>query len=213
MRKLQSIREDYHIGKLNKRSLSKNPIKSFKKWMGQALKQNVLEPTSFVLGTVDRKGKPSSRVVLLKGFDERGFHFYTNYNSKKAQDIEANPNVSMNFFWREIHRQVRVEGRVKKMTKKESAEYFALRPRLSQIGAWTSDQSETLKDRKTMSSRMKQLIKKFEKMETVPCPPHWGGYIIKPKAIEFWQGRQNRLHDRFRYELKKGMWNLKRLWP
>jgi len=213
MKKLKAIREDYNRLQLKKSQLSKDPLKMFKKWMKASIKNKVQEPTAFTLSTVDGKGRPCSRIVLLKGFDDRGFHFYTNYGSNKADQLKNNPNVSMNFFWREMHRQVRIEGRVKKMSRKETKAYFSQRPRMSQIGAWTSSQSDILTDRKTLSTRMRLFIKRFKGVENIPCPKFWGGYIIEPRAIEFWQGRQSRLHDRFQYKKIKKNWVINRLWP
>lgn len=182
--------------------------------MDAALDSDIQEPTAFTLCTCDEKGRPSSRILLLKGFDERGFHFYTNYESHKAQDMASNPNVAMNLFWNSLHRQVRVEGRISKMKRKESKAYFSQRPRASKIGAWASDQSQVLESRSLLEKRQKKMEKKFAGKKDVPCPAHWGGYIIEPRVIEFWQGRESRLHDRFRYtNSKKEGWKIERLWP
>jgi pyridoxamine 5'-phosphate oxidase len=214
MEKLKHVRQDYNLYELKKSHLTKDPMKLFKKWMQGALDQEIEEPTAMDLCTVNAKGRPSCRIVLLKGFDERGFLFYTNYNSQKGREMEDNPHVALNIFWKPLHRQVRVEGLVEKVPRKESEAYFASRPRASQVGAWSSSQSEVLKSRKALLKRYDKNELKFAGKAKVPCPPHWGGYVVRPTAVEFWQGRTSRLHDRFRYELKKdGSWKAERLWP
>lgn len=214
MKKLRHIRQDYDLFKLKKSHLTKNPMKLFRQWMDMALDSDIQEPTAFTLCTCDIKGHPSSRILLLKGFDDRGFHFYTNYDSHKAMDMKSNPRVAMNIFWDVLHRQVRVEGTISKMKRKESEAYFRQRPRDSQIGAWVSEQSKELPSRSMLEKRQKKIEKRFAAEETVPCPPNWGGYILSPKVIEFWQGRESRLHDRFRYARSKSEgWKIDRLWP
>ena len=160
MKKLRHIRQDYDLFKLKKSHLTKNPMKFFRKWMDAALDSDIQEPTAFTLCTCDEKGRPSSRILLLKGFDERGFHFYTNYDSHKAQDMASNPNVAMNLFWNSLHRQVRVEGRISKMKRKESKAYFSQRPRGSKIGAWASDQSHLYQSDKNALSETDPMIKR-----------------------------------------------------
>lgn len=214
MKKLEGIRKDYDLFKLKKSGLKDNPMELFDEWMQAALETKVDEPTAFALSTVDKYGIPSSRILLLKSYDERGFHFYTNYKSAKAKEMNKNPNVALNIHWKPLHRQVRVVGVVKQMKRKESEAYFSKRPRGSQLGAWASDQSKVLKSRNQLKERLKQVEKQFSDFKKVPCPPDWGGYIIQPEMIEFWQGRESRLHDRFRYtNCGEGDWSIDRLWP
>ena len=194
--------------------VSKNPIKQFKVWMKEALKSEVPEPNAMTLSTVNPDGLPTGRIVLLKDLDKDGFTFYTNYESDKGKDMAKNKNIALTFVWLELERQVRIEGVVKKVSRKKSKKYFQSRPKKSQMGAWVSSQSEIIKNRKVLENNMNNLEKKYKDSEVLPCPPHWGGYLVQPVVIEFWQGRRSRLHDRIRYKLtKKGKWKMERLAP
>jgi pyridoxamine 5'-phosphate oxidase len=178
--------------------------------MTDALEQ-ISEPNAFVLSTVNTEGKPSSRVLLLRDLDDKGFNFFTNYNSQKSQDIESNPYVCMNFFWYESERQVRVSGRIEKLPSESSEDYFNSRPYESKIGAWSSPQSSVIESREVLNKNVKDFSSQYT--EDVPRPPHWGGYCIVPDKIEFWQGRSSRLHDRFVYSLEGEEWKIVRLAP
>ncbi len=183
--------------------------------MTYALESELAEPTAMTLATVNAEGKPSARIVLLKGVSSEGFEFYTNYQSRKAKDMEMVPFVSLVFFWKELERQVRVEGRVEKIPFEKSQTYFQSRPRGSQIGAWASPQSEVIPDRQMLEEASTAISQQFENVDPLPCPEHWGGYLVQPFAIEFWQGRSDRLHDRFRYirNEKEANWSTDRLAP
>ncbi len=209
---LQKLREEYSLSSLDESDVLQNPIEQFKQWIQEALKAGVPEPNAMNLATVDKDGKPHSRIVLLKGFDEKGFVFFTNYASDKGREIEANPNVSLCFFWIELERQVRIDGVAKKISKEESEAYFKSRPHKSQIGALASNQSEVVENRLFLEQKFEKLEAKFTEGE-VPMPETWGGYVIKPSALEFWQGRRSRLHDRIKYEWKADNWIIKRLSP
>lgn len=188
-----------------------DPFKMFDAWMKEAVLANEPEANAFTLSTVDSSGMPSSRIVYLKELLNEQFVFYTNYLSKKGQEIEENKKVSMLFFWPSLSRQIRVEGVCEKVDSEISDSYFASRPRASQIGAWASHQSKVLSSRRELEERVEELSKKFE--DTVPRPPHWGGYQISPIAIEFWQGRPSRLHDRFQFFLEGRNWKVYRMNP
>lgn len=198
---------------LDRDDLDDDPIIQFEGWFRYACETVPLDPNAVSIATVDSEGRPSSRTVLLKYFDKRGFVFFTNFESKKARDIEANPNVSLLFFWSEAARQVRVSGKAEKVPTKETMKYFVTRPRGSQIGAWVSSQSSVISSRSLLESEFQKLKDKFRNKE-VPLPSFWGGYRVVPTEIEFWQGRRNRLHDRFRYTLQDdGSWEIGRLAP
>jgi pyridoxamine 5'-phosphate oxidase len=211
MSNLNNIRTDYVQGDLNLSDLPDSPFDFFNKWMKNATELIKKDANAFVLSTVDSAGSPSSRVVLLRQADKSGFSFFTNYNSYKAQSIDANQKVSMNFFWPELERQIRVDGTIEKVSDVDSDTYFNSRPYASQIGAWASDQSTVLSSRKVIEERVEFFKDKFPIV--VPRPPHWGGYKITPISIEFWQGRASRLHDRFKYDLISGKWEINRLAP
>ena len=213
-KKLSNLREDYSKKELDISDVLKNPIKQFEIWIKEALKSEVPEPNAMTLSTVSKDGIPSARIVLLKKLNESGFTFFTNYKSHKGEEMAKNKNVALTFVWLELERQVRIEGVVKKVSRKASKKYFQSRPKKSQMGAWVSSQSKVIKDRSVLEKSMKNLEKKFKDEEVLPCPPHWGGYIVQPVSIEFWQGRRSRLHDRIRYKLtKKGKWKQERLAP
>lgn len=194
---LAKMRHEYSSNGLVKLDLAEHPMDQFRAWLADAAAAQVEEPNAMVLSTVNRANEPSSRVVLLKGLSDAGFEFYTNYQSDKASDIADNPNVALTFPWIQIHRQVNVRGRVVKLSDSESDNYFAVRPRESQLGAWASNQSQPLSGRTELEDQMEAASQRFG--EEVPRPPHWGGYRVTPRIIEFWQGRSNRLHDRLRF--------------
>jgi len=180
--------------------------------MNEAISSNLLEPNAMILATANKDGAPSARTVLLKGFDERGFVFYTNYESAKAKNLSENPIASLLFFWAELERQARIEGKVEQVSKADSEEYFRSRPRESQLGAWASKQSSVIASREVLEKKFEEMRKKFEGKE-IPLPPFWGGYRVIPQSIEFWQGRESRLHDRICYSFENGKWKIERLSP
>lgn len=206
------IRKDYTLKTLDITDLNPNPISQFRLWMEEAIHAQVPEVNAFVLSTVSAEGKPSGRVVLLRDGNESGFSFFTNYLSRKGEDIAATPYASATFFWEPLQRQVRIAGTIEKLSATDSDEYFASRPRESQLGAWASHQSQILDTRQTLEERLIELDQQY-KDQPIPRPPHWGGYLIKPTEIEFWQGRTSRLHDRFLYTLKGTSWGVVRLNP
>ncbi|MBB5623805.1 pyridoxamine 5'-phosphate oxidase [Pedobacter cryoconitis] len=209
---IQNLRQDYRAAELSEADIDKNPIAQFAKWFKDALDAKLYEPNVMTLATADLSGKPSSRILLLKGFDEDGFVFFTNYNSKKGKDLQENPQAAMQFFWPELERQVRIEGIVTKATAEASTAYFHSRPKGSQIGASASPQSTVIPDREILEERVKELTATYQETE-VPRPEHWGGYVLKPAHIEFWQGRPSRLHDRITYTSVNSVWTINRLAP
>lgn len=209
---LQEIRKEYTKLGLSRADLNPSPISFFELWFEQALEAGVNEPNAMVLSTINQDGAPDSRIVLLKGIVDDSFHFFTNYESQKGQEIAAHPEVSLLFFWPELERQVRIRGNCSKLSRSKSEAYFSSRPRQSQLGAWASDQSQPIENRQILEDKLQALTSKWEDQE-IPCPDHWGGYAVNPKQIEFWQGRVGRLHDRFRYSQNKGSWNIIRLAP
>ncbi len=209
---ISAIRKEYTLKELTEGDVSISPIVQFNTWLNDALSAKVNEPNAMVLSTVSAEGKPASRVVLLKGFDENGFTFFTNYKSRKGIHLEKRPFASLLFFWPELERQVRIEGEVVKVSQEESDEYFHTRPEGSKIGAWTSPQSATICGREFLES-IKMVIEGQFTNKTITRPPNWGGYRLKPALIEFWQGRPNRLHDRIQYTLTKSIWKIERLAP
>ena len=207
------LRKEYTRAGLKESEADPNPIEQFRTWFDEVLTSNLHEPNAMVLATATLDGRPSARVVLLKGFDERGFVFYTNYEGRKGEELETNPHCALLFYWGEVERQVRVEGRVRRVPDKESDAYFAGRPRGSQLGAWASEQSRPVGDRGALEHRLRELEAEYEGRE-VPRPPFWGGYRVEPETIEFWQGRENRLHDRLVYlRSEDGGWRRGRLQP
>ncbi len=208
---VKNIRRSFDFGTLELDQTPTNPFDVMENWMEVAIKKQPKDPNAFVLSTVSNH-IPDSRVVLLRDFDENGFTFYTNYESKKGTEIEENKAVAMNFYWIELDRQVRIQGKIKRVNAKISDEYFNSRPRESQIGAWASKQSTKIKSRAALEEEVERITKKFEGKE-VKRPPFWGGYIIEPNYFEFWQGRPSRLHDRLAFDLKDGNWLINRLSP
>jgi len=202
-----------HSEKLDERVIDPDPIKQFQLWFSDAREARLPLPEAMSLATVNTEGKPASRMVLLKHIDNEGFVFFTNYRSAKAKELELNPNVALTFFWTQFERQVRVEGSVTKTSPAESQEYFATRPRESQIGAWASPQSEVIAGRAELEKRQSEVEEAYRD-SAVPWPEHWGGYRVKPVRIEFWKGRVGRLHDRIVYERQPDdSWSIKRLAP
>uniref|UniRef100_A0A7S3CLY1 pyridoxal 5'-phosphate synthase n=1 Tax=Strombidium rassoulzadegani TaxID=1082188 RepID=A0A7S3CLY1_9SPIT len=213
---IQDLRKEYSSQQLNEEDAGANPFDLFKTWFDEAVKADVLEPNAMCVSSCGKDLKPSSRFVLLKGFDERGFVFYTNYESRKSQQLTENPNAAATFWWGALERQIRIEGQVEKVSSDESDQYFNSRGKGSQIGAWTSDQSRPIENRAELEKKEDELKKKYEAMEKVERPPHWGGWRIIPSYIEFWKGRQSRLHDRIvfeREEASQNLWSKKRLQP
>jgi pyridoxamine 5'-phosphate oxidase len=209
---LAALRNDYALKMLDERDVDRDPLKQFGVWMVEAIHAQVPEPTAMSLATVSAQGRPASRIVLLKGLDPRGFVFYTNYASRKGKDLAAHPAAALTFLWKELERQVRIEGAVEKVTPEESQAYYATRPIGSRIGAWASPQSEPLPDREALDDRVREVEEEFEGNE-VPRPEFWGGYVVRPERIEFWQGQAARLHDRFLYAREGNGWSIQRLAP
>jgi pyridoxamine 5'-phosphate oxidase len=193
-------------------ALSQDPLEQFERWFAEAKRAGVEVPEAMTLATADAEGAPSARMVLLKGAGEDGFVFYTGYGSRKSEELEQNPSAALVFYWRPLGRQVRVEGSVERVSEAESAEYFATRPRGSQLAAWASRQSRPLGSREELERRYAELEREYEDRD-VPLPPHWGGYRLRPEAIEFWEHRENRLHDRIRYTRAREGWKVERLSP
>lgn len=211
---LKEIREGYIYGRLSEGELDPNPYQQFRIWFQQALDEKVDLPDAMTLATVDASGRPSARVVGLRGFDDRGFAFYTNFNSQKAREIAVNPQVSLVFHWPEQGRQVRVNGMATRMSDEESSEYFHTRDRESQLSAWASIQSQPTANRQTLEDRFREAAERFPEGDVIPLPEFWGGYRVVPDCVEFWQGREHRMHDRFRYTLQPdGFWLVERLFP
>jgi pyridoxamine 5'-phosphate oxidase len=210
---LADLRKDYSLAGLDEKNLARDPFRQFDKWFEEAGAAKLNEPNAMVLSTATRDGQPSSRIVLLKGLDGRGFVFYTNYESRKGREMEINPRASLLFPWFALERQVIVEGPIAKVTREESEAYFHSRPAASQLAAWASQQSSVLPSRSVLEENLKGVEKKYAG-QVVPLPPNWGGYRLAPETVEFWQGRRSRLHDRLRYRrAKDGSWTVERLAP
>ncbi|PRD56617.1 pyridoxamine 5'-phosphate oxidase [Sphingobacterium gobiense] len=210
---IAAIREDYCKYKLDEGDVLSDPIKQFQRWFDEARHAEVVEPNAMVLATVGEDGFPSSRVVLLKDIKPTGFSFFTNYHSKKGQAMAKEKKVSLLFFWPELQRQVRVEGWAEKLLSEDSDEYFASRPKGSRIGAIASPQSQVIADRKVLETRVEQLTVEFAEKVNIERPAFWGGYVVHPLRMEFWQGRSNRLHDRIEYVFQQEDWIIQRLAP
>jgi pyridoxamine 5'-phosphate oxidase len=213
MSALADLRKEYSRETLDVSLVSQNPIRQFESWFDEALRAEVLEANAMTLSTVTEEGKPSARIVLLKGIEENRFLFFTNYQSQKGKELANNPACALTFFWPELERQVRIEGIATRLDDKASEKYFQSRPRGSQIGAWASPQSVIIKDRALLEDRTKALELKFKGKEVLPKPHQWGGFSVEPMEIEFWQGRPNRLHDRIVYYQIDNAWVIHRLAP
>jgi len=213
MDKIADLRKEYTKASLDINSVNKNPLGQFGKWFDEALSSNALEPSAMTLATISETGRPSARIVLLKGVSNDRFYFYTNYQSQKGKELENNPACALTFFWPELERQVRISGFAERATAEESDEYFQSRPRGSQVGAWASPQSVVIKDRSILEARVKELEEKYKNDKVLPRPKQWGGFAVAPFEIEFWQGRPSRLHDRILYTLIDGNWKINRLAP
>ncbi len=210
---IAQIRKEYTLHGLDFTDIDSNPFIQFKHWFDDAMKAEVPEPNAMHLATASASGQPSGRIVLLKGLDETGFVFYTNYESQKGKNLAENPLASLTFFWAELERQVRIEGKVEKVAEEESIAYFHSRPHSSQLGAWASPQSQAIENREVLENNFKSLEAKYEEGK-VPKPSHWGGYRLLPQQIEFWQGRPSRLHDRILYQNERSnLWKIERLAP
>jgi len=209
---IAQLRKEYQQQKLSEDEVFPDPIIQFGKWWEEAVKSEGEEINAMTLATCNGKGQPSARMVLLKGFSEEGFTFFSNYESKKGKELRDNPYAALVFFWKELERQVRIEGSVKKISDADSDEYFLTRPEASRLGAWASPQSSTIKDREILEKNIEHYLGVFGKIN-IPRPEYWGGYIVKPSLIEFWQGRPGRLHDRIQYTARESDWQIDRLAP
>jgi pyridoxamine 5'-phosphate oxidase len=209
---LQDNRREYDYGKLSRESLLDNPFEQFKLWMAQAIEADIQDPTAMSVATVNAEGKPWQRMVLLKDFDERGFVFYTNLGSRKAAEIKGNAQVSLHFPWLQLDRQVIVGGCAERLSTVDVLKYFLSRPKASQLAAWASKQSSRVNSRQALETQFEQVKEKFSKGE-IPLPDFWGGYLVVPQEIEFWQGGENRLHDRFCFKCENDQWDIARLSP
>lgn len=209
---ISDIRKEYMRESLSEGDVELNPYLQFDRWWREALGAEIEEVNAMTLATASADGKPSARIVLLKGYDEHGFVFFTNYTSRKGRDMAENDQVTLLFFWKELERQVRIEGRVEKLGVEENDAYFHSRPEGSRIGAWASPQSQVIPDRAFLDEQVRMYSGQFSK-GTIPRPSHWGGYRVKPVLLEFWQGRPSRLHDRIRYFGEEGSWRIERLAP
>lgn len=207
----ESLRVSYEQGELNESDITHNPFEQFNLWLQDAINNDVPEPNAMVLSTVNKQGQPSARNVLLKSADENGFIFFSNKTSDKATDLKHNPHCSLLFSWLSQHRQVIVKGKAEEISMQDSDSYFQTRPYGSRISAWVSDQSKVIKNREELEVKVKEFMDKYP--ENVPMPSHWGGYLVKPESIEFWQGRPSRLHDRIRFTKKAHNWTIERISP
>ncbi|NEO30452.1 MAG: pyridoxamine 5'-phosphate oxidase [Symploca sp. SIO3C6] len=207
------LRRDYTLNGLSEKDVHPNPFEQFQTWFEQALAAKLPEPNAMTIATATPEGKPFARMVLLKDYDERGFVFYTNYESRKGQHLQKNPWAALTFWWAQLERQVRITGQVEQVSPTESDVYFQSRPKASQIAAWASHQSQVIPSREVLDQKLQQLKDKYNNQE-IPRPPHWGGFRVIPEEIEFWQGRASRLHDRLLYRrLGDGSWDIQRLCP
>lgn len=209
---ISDIRKEYMRESLSEGDVEKNPFLQFEKWWNEALGAEIIEVNAMTLATANALGKPSARIVLLKGYNENGFIFFTNYQSRKGQEIAENSQATLLFFWKELERQVRIEGKIEKISVTESDDYFHSRPEGSQIGAWSSPQSQVIRDRSVIEENARFYTDKFAG-GSIPRPEHWGGYRVIPEIIEFWQGRPSRLHDRIVYTAENLDWTIRRLAP
>jgi pyridoxamine 5'-phosphate oxidase len=212
MSSIAAIRKDYQLKSLSENDVFPDPIRQFQQWWDEAVDSKIEEVNAMTVATASANGIPSARILLLKGFSERGFVFFTNYNSAKGKELAENPRVSLVFFWKEIERQVRIYGSVERLSNEDNDEYFNSRPEGSRIGAWASPQSEVIENREWLEANKLKFEEEFINKPLVR-PPHWGGYLVKPYSVEFWQGRPGRLHDRILYTLSDGSWRISRLAP
>lgn len=213
LKDIHALRQNYSRAELNESQVGNDPIQLFRQWFGQAQDSDILEPNAMILSTVSADLRTHARTVLLKEISDTGFIFYTNYQSAKAMDIEHSAHVSITFLWKELERQIRIEGKAEKISVERSEKYFHSRPRGSQLGAWASPQSDIISDRSILQENLQKLEAKYPEGTPIPIPPHWGGYEITPDFIEFWQGRPSRLHDRLAFTQGDGEWNVVRLAP
>jgi pyridoxamine 5'-phosphate oxidase len=209
---IADLRREYAHARLDESEVGPDPLAQFRKWFDDACRAKLLEPNAMTLATATPDGAPSARIVLLKGADELGFAFYTDYRSQKGRELEHNPRAALVFYWGELERQLRITGTVSRVGREESEVYFRTRPRGSRLGAWASEQSAVLPGRAALEARIREFAARHPD-DDVPLPPHWGGYRVRPATIEFWQGRENRLHDRVRYVRDGGGWRIQRLSP
>ncbi len=209
---LENMRNEYRLKSLDEKSIAKDPLTQFTTWFEEAVSSKLRDPNACTLATCDKDAMPEARIVLLKRYDEKGFVFFTNYTSKKAKNLEDNPKACLNFSWLELERQIRINGVCEKISSKESLSYFLTRSRGSQLGAWVSEQSKVIESREILKMGLAKMKAKFRDGD-VPLPDFWGGYRLKPQSIEFWQGRENRLHDRLVFQKAEKSWDLKRLAP
>jgi pyridoxamine 5'-phosphate oxidase len=213
MQSLEHLRTEYAKATLDTSNVSPGPIIQFEKWFAEAMEAKVPEPNAMNLATVSKSGRPSSRIVLLKGIEGGSMVFYSNYQSSKGKELDENPACALNFFWPELERQVRVEGMAERIDEARSLQYFQTRPRTSQVGAWASPQSLAISSRDILEQRAREIEKKFEGVPSLPKPKQWGGYKVEPYLFEFWQGRESRLHDRILYTKEGAGWKITRLAP
>lgn len=212
MDNIANIRKDYMLRSLSEDEVAQDPIVQFGRWWDDAICSDIDEVNAMTLATVTAEGRPDARIVLLKGFDERGFIFFTNYRSRKGEEVAKVPYATLVFFWKELERQVRIEGSIEMLPAQESDAYFFSRPEASRIGAWASPQSQVIPDRQILEDNVEQLTSTYVNGD-IPRPEHWGGYVVRPLQVEFWQGRSSRLHDRIRYRFEAGEWTTERLAP
>lgn len=211
---LADLRDEYRLAGLREENCDPNPILQFERWMEDARAAEIAAPNAMTLSTATQDGRPSARVVLLKDFGELGFVFYTNYTSRKARELEANPYAALTFYWAELARQVRIEGSVRRVSREQSASYFHSRPRGSQLGAWASHQSQLVSSREELEAKLMRVETKYGELDQIPAPDFWGGYCVYHEQIEFWQGQPDRLHDRLLYRRKgEDRWFIDRLSP
>jgi len=209
---LNNLRREYKLNKLSEETVHKSPFSQFESWFKQVMKMGLIEPNAMILATANKKSNPSVRVVLIKAISNKGITFFTNYNSRKGQDLSQNSSASLLFFWAELERQVRIEGKIKKISRAESQKYFDTRPVESRIAAWASEQSKKIPGREHLELKFQKLEKKFTGKK-IPVPPNWGGFRLVPEYFEFWQGRESRLHDRICYKKVNKNWKIFRLAP